>query len=205
MHGRENLPKIEYYFSVISPYTYLAGERLSTIAVRHAAEIVYRPVDIVALFGRTGGVVPKERHISRRDYRLQELTRQARKNGAPINLQPAHWPTNQAPASYAFIAAKNNGGGQLDKLVQAFTRACWAEERNIADDAVIRDCLSDAGFDPDLANGGLLQGAEEYAANLEAAVDAGVFGAPFYIVDGDQRFWGQDRLDDLDAYLSGTL
>lgn len=205
MHGRENLPKIEYYFSVISPYTYLAGERLSTIAVRHAAEIVYRPVDIVALFGRTGGVVPKERHISRRDYRLQELTRQARKNGVPINLQPAHWPTNQAPASYAFIAAKNNGGGQLDKLVQAFTRACWAEERNIADDAVIRDCLSDAGFDPDLANGGLLQGAEEYAANLEAAVDAGVFGAPFYIVDGDQRFWGQDRLDDLDAYLSGTL
>lgn len=205
MHGSENLPKIEYYFSVISPYTYLAGERLSAIAVRHAAEIVYRPVDIVALFGRTGGVVPKERHISRRDYRLQELTRQARKNGVPINLQPAHWPTNQAPASYAFIAAKNNGGGQLDKLVQAFTRACWAEERNIADDAVIRDCLSDAGFDPDLANGGLLQGAEEYAANLEAAVDAGVFGAPFYIVDGDQRFWGQDRLDDLDAYLSGTL
>lgn len=205
MHGRENLPKIEYYFSVISPYTYLAGERLSAIAARHAAEIVYRPVDIVALFGRTGGVVPKERHISRRDYRLQELTRQARKNGVPINLQPAHWPTNQAPASYAFIAAKNNGGGQLDKLVQAFTRACWAEERNIADDAVIRDCLSDAGFDPDLANGGLLQGAEEYAANLEAAVDAGVFGAPFYIVDGDQRFWGQDRLDDLDAYLSGTL
>lgn len=205
MHGRENLPKIEYYFSVISPYTYLAGERLSAIAARHAAEIVYRPVDIVALFGRTGGVVPKERHISRRDYRLQELTRQARKNGVPINLQPAHWPTNQAPASYAFIAAKNNGGGQLDKLVQAFTRACWAEERNIADDAVIRDCLTDAGFDPDLANGGLLQGAEEYAANLEAAVDAGVFGAPFYIVDGDQRFWGQDRLDDLDAYLSGTL
>lgn len=205
MHGRENLPKIEYYFSVISPYTYLAGERLSTIAARHAAEIVYRPVDIVALFGRTGGVVPKERHISRRDYRLQELTRQARKNGVPINLQPAHWPTNQAPASYAFIAAKNNGGGQLDKLVQVFTRACWAEERNIADDAVIRDCLADAGFDPDLANGGLLQGAEEYAANLEAAVDAGVFGAPFYIVDGDQRFWGQDRLDDLDAYLSGTL
>ena len=205
MHGRENLPKIEYYFSVISPYTYLAGERLSAIAARHAAEIVYRPVDIVALFGRTGGVVPKERHISRRDYRLQELTRQARKNGVPINLQPAHWPTNQAPASYAFIAAKNNGGGQLDKLVQALTRACWAEERNIADDAVIRDCLTDAGFDPDLANGGLLQGAEEYAANLEAAVDAGVFGAPFYIVDGDQRFWGQDRLDDLDAYLSGTL
>ena len=85
------------------------------------------------------------------------------------------------------------------------TRACWAEDRNIAEDDVIRDCLTAAGFDPALAAGGLLQGAEEYAANLEAAVNAGAFGAPFYIVDGDQRFWGQDRLDDLDAHLSGAL
>ena len=205
MYRRENLPKIEYYFSVISPYTYLAGERLSDIAARHSADVVYRPLDVVALFARTGGVVPKERHISRREYRLQELTRQSKKVGLPLNLSPAHWPTNQAPASYAFIAAKNRGGGDLGTLVHAMTRACWAEDRNIAEDDVIRDCLATAGFDPDLASGGLLQGAEEYAANLEAAVDAGAFGAPFYIVDGDQRFWGQDRLDDLDAHLSGTL
>ena len=85
------------------------------------------------------------------------------------------------------------------------TRACWAEDRNIAEDDVISDCLATAGFDPDLARGGLLQEAEEYAANLEAAVNTGAFGAPFYIVDGDQRFWGQDRLCDLDAHLSGTL
>ena len=199
------MPKIEYYFSVISPYTYLAGERLSDIAASHSADVVYRPLDVVALFARTGGVVPKERHISRREYRLQELTRQSKKVGLPLNLTPAHWPTNQAPASYAFIAAKNSGGGDLGILVHAMTRACWAEDRNIAEDDVIRDCLAAAGFDPALADGGLLQGAEEYAANLEAAVNAGAFGAPFYIVDGDQRFWGQDRLDDLDAHLSGRL
>lgn len=205
MRRRENLPTIEYYFSVISPYTYLAGERLSDIAARHSADIIYRPLDVAALFSRTGGLVPKERHISRREYRLQELTRQAKKLALPINLNPAHWPTNQAPASYAFIAAKNNGGGDLGTLVHAMTRACWAEDRNIAEDDVIRDCLTAAGFDPALAAGGLLQGAEEYAANLEAAVNAGAFGAPFYIVDGDQRFWGQDRLDDLDVHLSGAL
>ena len=69
------MPTIEYYFSVISPYTYLAGDRLSNIAARHSADVVYRPLDVAALFSRTGGVVPKERHISRREYRLQELTR----------------------------------------------------------------------------------------------------------------------------------
>ena len=50
----------------------------------------------------------------------------------------------------------------------------------------------------------MLLAAETYMANLEEAVVRGVFGVPFYIV-GDERFWGQDRLDDLDLYLSGKL
>ena len=62
----------------------------------------------------------------------------------------------------------------------------------------------EAGFDPALADSGLLEGAETYARNLEEAVDAGAFGAPFYVVDG-QRFWGQDRVDDVDLYLQGKL
>ncbi len=84
-------------------------------------------------------------------------------------------------------------------------RACWAEEKDIAEDAVIRECLEAAGFDPGLADSGLLAGAEAYSRNLEEAVERGVFGSPFYITDTDERFWGQDRLDDLDLHLAGEL
>ena len=133
------------------------------------------------------------------------MPRQARKRGLPINLKPAHWPTNPAPSSYAIIAAQKAGGGDVGALVQGVLRACWAEERDIADDAVVRECLTRAGFDPALADSGLLTGAETYAANLEEAVEAGVFGAPFYVVDSGQMFWGQDRLDDLDLHLAGKL
>lgn len=195
---------IDYYFSTLSPFTYLAGARLEEIAQRHASEVSYKPLDIVALFPRTGGVAPKDRHPSRADYRLQELRRQSGKAGLPLNLHPAHWPTNAAPSSYAIIAAQRAGGGALGALVQAILRACWAEEQDIADNAVIRAALAANGFEPDLADSGLLQGAEEYAANLEEAVRAGVFGAPFYVVDGGERFWGQDRLADLDSYLGGA-
>jgi len=73
------------------------------------------------------------------------------------------------------------------------------------EDDVIRDCLSVAGFDPALADSGMMVGAETYAANLEEAVNRGAFGAPFYITDDDQRFWGQDRIDDLDLHLAGKL
>jgi 2-hydroxychromene-2-carboxylate isomerase len=149
---------IDYFFTVLSPYVYLAGTRLEAIAARHGATITYKPVDAGAVFARTGGVALADRHPSRKEYRAQELPRQVRKLGVDFNLQPAHWPVNPAPASYAVIADK-----------------------------------------------GLLAGAETYAANLEEAVSRGVFGAPFYLVDSGQRFWGQDRLEDLDAHLSGKL
>ncbi|MBU0780006.1 MAG: DsbA family protein, partial [Alphaproteobacteria bacterium] len=44
-----------------------------------------------------------------------------------------------------------------------------------------------------------------YHRNTEDAVRLGVFGAPFFITDGDERFWGEDRLADLDAHLSGRI
>lgn len=199
------MPKLDYFFATVSPNTYIAGTRLEEIASRHGLEINYKPLDIIALFGRTGGIPPKDRHPSRQEYRLQELRRTAKKAGLPINVKPLYWPTNPAPSSYALIAAQSAGGGDLGKLVFAFTKACWADEKDISQDDVIRACLEEAGFDPALADSGMLQGAETYAGNLEEAIDRGVFGAPFYITEDDERFWGQDRLDDLDAHLSGKL
>ncbi|KZY31776.1 2-hydroxychromene-2-carboxylate isomerase [Roseovarius sp. HI0049] len=196
---------IDYYFSTLSPFSYLAGTRLEEIAGRHGATITYKPLDIMALFPRTGGLPPGERHPVRNAYRAQDLPRQARKAGMKLNLKPAHFPTNAAPSSYAVIAAQNAGGGHMGALVHGILRAVWAEDRDIADEGVIRGCLERAEFDPGLADSGLLTGAETYAANLEEAVAAGVFGSPFYIVDDGQMFWGQDRLEDLDMHLSGTL
>jgi len=119
--------------------------------------------------------------------------------------RPPSWATNPAPSSYAIIAAQNEGGGDLAGLVHGFVRAVWAEERDVADEAVARDVLEAHGFDAGLVDSGMLAGAEEYAANLEEAVEKGVFGAPFYITDSDERFWGQDKIEDLDLYLQGKL
>ncbi len=199
------MPHIDYFFATISPFTYLTGTRPAEIAAAHGATITYKPLDIMGLFARTGGVPPKDRHPNRQAYRLQDMRRRAHVAGLPLNPKPAFWPTNPAPSSYAIIAAQSAGGGDLAALVHGFGRACWAEEHNIAEDDVIRDCLSAAGFDPKLADSGLLSGADTYASNLEDAVRRGAFGAPFFITDTDERFWGQDRLDDLDAHLAGRL
>ena len=195
---------IDYYFAAISPFTYLAGLRLEAIAATHGATITYKPLDPMALFPRTGGQVPKDRHPSRMAYRMQELRRWSAVLDMPLNLKPAFWPTNPAPASYAIIAAQKVGGGDLAGLVHGFTRAVWAEERNVAEDDVIRNLLETHGFDQGVADRYMLMAAETYAHNLEEAVSRGVFGAPFYMV-GDEMFWGQDRLSHLDLHLAGKL
>jgi 2-hydroxychromene-2-carboxylate isomerase len=194
---------IDYYFTTLSPWAYLAGSRLETMAARHGAMITYKPIDIGQVFARTGGKPLSERAQARKDYRLQELPRWAEFLGMPLNVHPAHWPVNAAPSSYAIIAAQAAGGGDVGGLVQGVLRATWAEERNIAEDETLRDLLARHGFDPALADKGLFTGAETYERNTEEAVANGVFGSPFYIVDDGAKFWGQDRLDFLERHLAG--
>ncbi len=83
-----------------------------------------------------------DRHISRQEYRLQDMARRSAKLGKKLNLKPAFWPTNPAPSSYAIIAAQSAGGGDLASLVHGLTRACWAEEKDISQDDVIVACLA---------------------------------------------------------------
>jgi 2-hydroxychromene-2-carboxylate isomerase len=195
---------IDYYFATLSPFTYLCGTRPEQIAKAHGATLTYKPLDIMQLFGRTGGVPPKDRHPNRQEYRLQELRRRAALVDLPINQKPAFWPTNGAPASYAIIAAQA-AGGDVAKLVALITKACWADDKDISQDNVIRACLVEAGFDADLADKDMLASAEAFGANLEEGINAGVFGAPFFVTDSGERFWGEDRLADLDAHLAGKI
>jgi 2-hydroxychromene-2-carboxylate isomerase len=195
------MTQIDYYMFTLSPFTYLAGDGLEKIAAKHGATINYKPFHLIQVFERTGGTAPQDRHVSRQAYRAQELPRIAKFRGMPITEKPAFWPTNPAPSCYAIIAAQNAGGGDIGGLCQSILRACWVEDKDIADDAVVKECLVANGFDASLTDSGMLQGAETFASNTEAAVMDNVFGAPTYIVNG-QVFFGQDRLEYLDAYLS---
>ena len=197
------MPHVDYYLATISPNCYFAGTRPAEVAAKHGATITYKPLDIMGLFGRTGGVPPGQRHVSRQEYRMIEIERTGADLEMLVHPKPAFWPTNPAPSSYAVIAAQAAGGGDVGALVAALTAACWADEKNIAEDDVIKACLEGAGFDPSLADSGLLSGAQAYEANLEEAVNMGVFGAPFFITDDGARFWGQDLIDALDRHLAG--
>lgn len=191
---------IDYYLFTLSPFCYLAGERLEAIARKHDFRISYRPFQLMRVFSETGTPPPKDRHPSRQAYRLQELGRIAEMNGVPINLQPAHWPTDPLPSSQAIIAAGEVGGGNLGGLTHAILRACWAEDKDIAESAVLSECLEENGFPETVLKEDMTKVSRTFERNTGEALERGVFGAPSYLVD-DQLFWGQDRLAYLDAWL----
>ena len=191
---------ISYYFSVLSPFTYFAGDRLERIAASHEVAIEYLPMDIMGLFGKTGGLPPKDRHISRQNYRIQELQRIAGYSGMPVNLKPKFWPTDPKPASFTIINAPNEQGDK-GQLVRNYLTACWAKEQDIAEPSVVQDCLKTAGFDPEIADTDNDKAMEIFQQNTQRAEEDHVFGSPSYVIDG-QVFWGQDRLDYLEWYLT---
>jgi 2-hydroxychromene-2-carboxylate isomerase len=192
---------VDYFCFPLSPFSYLAGLRLEEIAALRRATVAYKPFDLMRVFQETGTPPVQDRHPSRQRYRLADIARVAEMQGLPVNLRPRHWPTNPVPSAAAVITAQEAGGGETGRLLHALLRAVWAEDRDIAEDAVVRDCLAEAGFDPALADRGLLTAVETYQRNTEEALARGVFGAPSYLLD-DEVFWGQDRLPYLDAALA---
>lgn len=193
---------IDYYFSPVSPWTYLGHARLRDIARRHGASIAPKPVDYGRVFPVSGGLPLKQRAPQRQAYRMIELRRWRDFLGVPIQLEPKFFPTSPDLAAKTIIAAAGAGAEKQLDLSHAFMRACWEQDRDISDAATLIDVASAAGLD----GAALVKAAAEAAAQAEydrltqEAVDRQIFGAPTYVVEGEP-FWGQDRLDFVDRAL----
>lgn len=202
------MAQVDYYFSVNSPYVYIGSLRVAQMAAQLGAAWRYRPLHFSALAARAHSVAMTGAGPARQAYFAQDLQRQAAKAGLPILARPDFWPANSAPASYAIIAAQSaadqGAAGDLHGFVAAVSCAVWRDGRDIADGDVIAALMAASGFDPAIAERGMFMAADAYARNVEDAVAAGVFGVPF-IVAGEARFWGQDRLGDAAQHLGLQL
>lgn len=193
---------IDYYFTPISPWTYMGHDRFVALAKRVGAEVRVRPVDYGRVFPVSGGLPLAKRPPQRQAYRLAELKRWREFLRLPLNLQPKFFPVRDEMAARTIIAADRAGKDAL-KLASAVLRACWADEKNVADGATLAALADGCGMD----GAALVKAAESDAVKAawdrytEEAIARGVFGAPTYVIDGE-LFWGQDRLDFVERALA---
>jgi 2-hydroxychromene-2-carboxylate isomerase len=187
----------EYYFSPPSPYAYMGHARFTQLAKKYDVQVVVKPADFGKIFNVSGGLPLAKRAPQRQAYRLAELKRWSEFLNIPLNPNPKHFPVPGDPAA-KFIIATNlaHGSDAAMNVTGAIMRAVWAEEKNIAD----ADTLAGIGLQFGLDGKALVKSSEtasvqaEYDRFTEEAIAANVFGAPWYVVDGE-GFWGQDRLD----------
>jgi len=193
---------IDYYFSCVSPWTFLGHAPFMDAARRHGAKVAPHPVNLGPIFAETGGLPLPKRAPQRQRYRLVELQRWGVKRGVAFHVHPAFWPFDGALADRTIIAALL-AGHPVDALLPRIFSGVWQRQENLGAPEVIAAIAEEVGL-PGAALMAEAQGeaAEKaYIENRERAVAADVFGAPSYVLDGEV-FWGQDRIDLLDDALA---
>lgn len=194
---------IDYYFTPQSPWTYLGHERFVRMARAAGAAVRVLPVDYGKIFPVSGGLPLGQRAPQRQAYRLVELQRFSEHLQIPLNRQPKYFPVSGDPAARLITTVDEQDGSAVAMaLSSAIFRAVWAEERDIASEQVLAEILQANGLDAvRLAQSHSPEVQQRYEAHTQQAMDAGVFGAPSYVVGGE-IFWGQDRLDLLEKKLA---
>lgn len=194
---------IDYYFTPQSPWTYLGHDRLARMVHAAGAAVRVLPADFGQVFAASGGLPLPKRAPQRQAYRLVELQRFKSHLGVPMNVQPQFFPVAGDDAARLIVAAERAGGSRAAlTLSGAIFRAVWEQERNIADAQTLAQLLAEHGLPAAwLQDARSPEVQQAYEANTAAALVAGVFGAPSYVIEGEV-FWGQDRLDFVQRRLA---
>lgn len=193
---------IDYFFTTISPFTYLGHQGLMDIARKHGKQVNLRPVALGTVWENSGSVPLGQRSPARQRYRLVELQRFAEYRGVKLNPKPAFFPASPERADLSCVAITLSGA-DASGFVLRVCQSVWADERDIADEGVLADLLEAEGHDAEAVLKAS-KGPDAIAArdrNNEAAIAADAIGAPTYVYKGE-TFWGQDRLELLDAMIA---
>lgn len=188
---------ITFHFDFISPYAYLAFERLPEALKGLSYEVEYRPVLFAGLLKHHGQLGPAE-IASKRDWTYRQVLWLAHSHGIPMQMPAAH-PFN--PLGVLRLALARGQQGRVNRYVaETIFRHVWRGGADAADPArieVLRSLLQP----PRDPSGEDVKA--ELKANTEAAIARGLFGVPTCEVDG-KLFWGLDGLPMLREYLEGN-
>ncbi len=192
---------VEFYYDFGSPTVYLAATQLPILASRVGAKIDWRPMLLGGVFKSTGNQSPAV-IAAKAAYMNDDLQRFAKRYGVSFNWNP-HFPINTLALMRGAVAYQDDGVAS-SIYRDAIFAAIWVEARNLNEQDVVVQVLTNAGLDPAelMDRIGQQTVKDQLIANTEQAVDRGVFGAPTFFV-GDQMFFGQDRLDFVAEALSG--
>jgi 2-hydroxychromene-2-carboxylate isomerase len=192
---------VEFYFDFSSPYGFFAAHRIDAIAKAHGRAVQWRPILLGLVFEVSGGR-PLPSIPMKGDYARIDVARTARFHGIAWR-QPSKFPISGQAACRAFYWLAAQDPQTANRLALALFKAYFADDRDISSPQVTVDVAAEMGIaGPALAEA-LSDPAVKERPRVETqrAIERGVFGSPYFIVDGEP-FWGNDRLDQIERWLA---
>jgi 2-hydroxychromene-2-carboxylate isomerase len=192
---------IEFWFDFSSPYAYFAAFEIGAVAERHGRDVLWRPFLLGPALKATG-MQPLTWTPLRGSYAQHDWRRLSRRTGLPFQI-PSRHPIITSKAARLVMWSEVSGEIAPAKLSQRFFTSYFGEGTDISDIDEIKRILKDVGLSPSLVE--TVGAGEKYVIALkertQEALARGIFGSPFFIVDGEP-FWGTDRLPMIDSWLS---
>ena len=190
------MPRLEFFFDCSSPWTYLAFVNVQPLAERHGAGIEWRPILVGGVFNAVNPSVYASRENpvpAKQRYSEKDLADWARRAGVTIG-QPPVFPVNSVKAMRACLLASEEG--RLVPLATRLFEAYWGELRDIGDPAVLAGVLADVGLPAETVLERIAEPRYKdwLRANTDELIERGGFGSPTMFVEGDDMYFGNDRL-----------
>jgi 2-hydroxychromene-2-carboxylate isomerase len=189
------MSKLNFWYEFASMYSYLAAMRIEKLAAEAGVTIAWRPFLLGPIFKSRGwDTSPFNLHPVKGSYMLLDLARLCEDGGLPNFTMPKPFPANSLLASR--VALSLNDAARPD-FSRAVYLAEFSEEKDIGSRDVIAGILKNLGHDAGalLAKAGEQTVKDKLRANTEEAMKISIFGAPTFVTDEDELFWGNDRLE----------
>jgi 2-hydroxychromene-2-carboxylate isomerase/DNA-binding transcriptional LysR family regulator len=194
---------IDFYFDFSSPYSYIANEWIDAMAARDGRTVARRAVLLGATFAAAGLKSPVA-HPIKGDYSMRDFQRCARFERVPFQ-QPEPFPIPTQNAARVFWWLKDSEGeAPAADWARAAFRAFFTRGVRLDEPAALKALVAEAGLDAEAAEHAWQNPMwkERLRSVNEQAIAAGVFGAPFFVIDGEP-FWGNDRKPQIEQWLAG--
>ena len=192
---------VEFWFDFSSPYSYLASERIDELAAKYGRKVKWRPVMLGAAFKASG--LPLLLTVPLKgDYSKRDIERSARFLGVPYSFPPK-FPLATLVAARGYYWLHGQDCAKAREFAHAVFRAYWVEGRDVSELPVVLEIVGQLGIDREAFTAAIAtpEIKDRLKQETDAAIAKGMFGAPYFMVDGEP-FWGADRLPQIDKWLA---
>lgn len=191
---------VDFYFEFSSPYGYIASQLADALEQRIGRPLAWRPILLGPVFKATGQA-PLTQVPLKGAYSVRDFERSARWHGVAYR-HPEKFPIGTVAAMRAFYWTHDRDAAQARRLAKSLYSAFFAEGRDISAPETVLDIAQAAGVDRTALSTGLEDAAlkERAKREVEGAISRGVFGSPFFVVDGEP-FWGVDRIPMMEDWI----